>query len=85
LSENNILETVTNQLVELKDTSELAMDLAYSSLLLNNNYLAGHPSLQNGSQFRLNYSDYQWTLPMYVPLVPDQGLIYVNVSSERGA
>jgi len=40
LSEKNILETVTNQLVELKDTSELAMDLAYSSLLLNNNYLA---------------------------------------------
>lgn len=35
-----ILERVTDQLVELKDTSELAIDLAYSSLLLNNTYLA---------------------------------------------
>jgi len=40
LSEKKILERVTDQLVELKDTSELAMDLAYSSLLLNNTYLA---------------------------------------------
>jgi uncharacterized protein with PhoU and TrkA domain len=40
LSEKKILESVTDQLVELKDTSELAMDLAYSSLLLNNTYLA---------------------------------------------
>ena len=40
MSEKKILERVTDQLVELKDTSELAMDLAYSSLLLNNTYLA---------------------------------------------
>jgi len=40
LSEKEILEGVTNKLVELKDNSETAMDLAYSSLLLNNIYLA---------------------------------------------
>jgi len=40
LSEKEILEGVTNKLVELKDDSETAMDLAYSSLLLNNTYLA---------------------------------------------
>lgn len=31
---------IINKLVELKDTSELMVDLAYSSLLLNNRYLA---------------------------------------------
>ena len=40
MSEKEILEGVTNKLVELKDNSETAMDLAYSSLLLNNIYLA---------------------------------------------
>ena len=40
MSEKEILEGVTNKLVELKDDSETAMDLAYSSLLLNNTYLA---------------------------------------------
>jgi uncharacterized protein with PhoU and TrkA domain len=34
------LERVTNQLVELKNTSELTMDLAYSALLLNSPFLA---------------------------------------------
>jgi uncharacterized protein with PhoU and TrkA domain len=34
------LERVTNQLVELKNTSELTIDLAYSALLLNNVFLA---------------------------------------------
>lgn len=33
-------EALVNKLVELKDTSELMIDLAYSSLLLNNRYLA---------------------------------------------
>lgn len=34
-------EIIVNKLVELKDTSELMVDLAYSSLLLNNSHLAG--------------------------------------------
>jgi uncharacterized protein with PhoU and TrkA domain len=33
-------ERICNDLVELKDTSEMMMDLAYSALLLNSRYLA---------------------------------------------
>ena len=33
-------EKITGDLVTLKDTSEMMMDLAYSALLLNSNYLA---------------------------------------------
>lgn len=33
-------KAIVNRLAELKDTSELMIDLAYSSLLLNNRYLA---------------------------------------------
>ena len=33
-------EKITRELVTLKNTSEMMMDLAYSALLLNNNYLA---------------------------------------------
>jgi uncharacterized protein with PhoU and TrkA domain len=40
LSDKEVLERVTNQLVELKNTSELTIDLAYSALLLNSPYLA---------------------------------------------
>jgi uncharacterized protein with PhoU and TrkA domain len=40
LSEEEVITQATNQLVELKDTSELAMNLAYSSLLLDSAYLA---------------------------------------------
>jgi len=35
-----VLEEIVERLVELKDTSELMIDLAYSSLLLNNTELA---------------------------------------------
>lgn len=40
MSDKDVLERITNQLVELKNTSELTIDLAYSSLLLNNTFLA---------------------------------------------
>jgi uncharacterized protein with PhoU and TrkA domain len=40
LSDKETLERITTELVELKDTSELSMDLAYSALLLNNSFLA---------------------------------------------
>jgi len=40
LSDMDALEIITNQLVEMKNTSELTIDLAYSSLLLNNRFLA---------------------------------------------
>jgi uncharacterized protein with PhoU and TrkA domain len=40
LTEQKQLEEIVARFVELKDTSELMMDLAYSSLLLNNRDLA---------------------------------------------
>lgn len=40
MSDEEALERITNQLVELKNTSEITIDLAYSSLLLNNRFLA---------------------------------------------
>jgi len=40
LSDKDALENITNRLVELKNTSEISIDLAYSALLLNNAYLA---------------------------------------------
>jgi uncharacterized protein with PhoU and TrkA domain len=40
LSDKEALENITNRLVELKNTSEISIDLAYSALLLNNAYLA---------------------------------------------
>lgn len=38
--DREVFETIVERLVELKDTSELMVDLAYSSLLLNNMELA---------------------------------------------
>jgi len=40
LSDKDALENITNRLVELKNTSEISIDLAYSALLLNSPYLA---------------------------------------------
>ncbi|MFB0557964.1 MAG: potassium channel family protein [Candidatus Bathyarchaeia archaeon] len=41
MTEDRLLfETICNDLVELKDTSEMMMDLAYSALLLNSRHLA---------------------------------------------
>lgn len=38
--EKGLFERICDDLVELKDTSEMMMDLAYSALLLNSRYLA---------------------------------------------
>jgi len=40
VSTRELFKKITNKLVELKDTSELMMDLAYSSVLLNSKELA---------------------------------------------
>ncbi len=40
MADLQIFEKITNDLVELKDTSEMMMDLAYSALLLNSRELA---------------------------------------------
>jgi uncharacterized protein with PhoU and TrkA domain len=40
IEDKSLFERICNDLVELKDTSEMMMDLAYSALLLNSRYLA---------------------------------------------
>lgn len=40
MSDIQLFEKICTDLVELKDTSEMMMDLAYSALLLNSKYLA---------------------------------------------
>ena len=40
MADIQVFEKITNDLVELKDTSEMMMDLAYSALLLNSRELA---------------------------------------------
>jgi uncharacterized protein with PhoU and TrkA domain len=40
LSNKDTLENITNRLVDMKNSSEISIDLAYSALLLNNLYLA---------------------------------------------
>lgn len=81
-----ILERVTDQLVELKDTSELAMDLAYSSLLLNNTYLAEEVQLL---QQRIDESSLDLERVLLSCGLPSEdangiiGLIRMGITAER--
>lgn len=49
-----LLERICNDLVELKDTSEMMIDLAYSALLLNSSYLAEEVLMLEDSMDRLH-------------------------------
>lgn len=49
-----LFEKITQDLVELKDTSEMMMDLAYSALLLNSRYLAEEVRLLEDNIDRLH-------------------------------
>lgn len=49
-----LLERICNDLVELKDTSEMMIDLAYSALLLNSRYLAEEVLMLEDSVDRLH-------------------------------
>ena len=49
-----LFEKITQDLVELKDTSEMMMDLAYSPLLLNSGYLAEEVRLLEDKVDRLH-------------------------------
>jgi uncharacterized protein with PhoU and TrkA domain len=49
-----LFEKITQDLVELKDTSEMMMDLAYSALLLNSRYLAEEVRLLENRVDRLH-------------------------------
>lgn len=86
MSEKKILERVTDQLVELKDTSELAMDLAYSSLLLNNTYLAEEVQLL---QQRIDESSLDLEGMLLSCALPSEdangiiGLIRMGITAER--
>ena len=54
MSDKDTLERITTQLVDLKNTSELSMDLAYSALLLNNTFLAEEVQQLNQKIIDLN-------------------------------
>jgi uncharacterized protein with PhoU and TrkA domain len=49
-----LFEKITQDLVELKDTSEMMMDLAYSALLLNSRYMAEEVRLLEDKVDRLH-------------------------------
>ncbi len=81
-----ILERVTDQLVELKDTSELAMDLAYSSLLLNNIYLAEEVQLLQQRIDELSLNLEEMLLSCGLPSEDANGiigLIRMGITAER--
>jgi uncharacterized protein with PhoU and TrkA domain len=52
--DKELFERICDDLVELKDTSEMMMDLAYSALLLNSRYLAEEVRLLEESVDRLH-------------------------------
>ena len=86
LSEKDTLERVTNQLVELKDASELALDLAYSALLLNNTYLAEEVQRIHSKVSDLNLELEDLLLSCRLPseeLNGSIGLFRMGIASER--
>ena len=86
LSEKDTLERVTNQLVELKDASELALDLAYSALLLNNTYLAEEVQRIHSKVSDLNLELEELLLSCKLPseeLNGSIGLFRMGIASER--
>jgi len=86
LSEKDILENITNQLVDLKNTSELSIDLAYSALLLNNTYLAEEVQLLYHRIENLNIDLEQVLLSCQLSGDDSRGLISLvrmGVAAER--
>lgn len=81
-----LFEKITQDLVELKDTSEMMMDLAYSALLLNSRYLAEEVRLLEDSVDRLHT---EFELLVLSSRVESQetrgllGLIRMGVVTER--
>jgi uncharacterized protein with PhoU and TrkA domain len=87
LNEEKILfEKICNSLVELKDTSEIMMDLAYSSLLLNSKELAEEVIMLEDkvdnlhNEFELLVLSYKGVLGEAKGLL---GLIRMGVVTER--
>ena len=81
-----LFEKITQDLVELKDTSEMMMDLAYSALLLNSRYLAEEVRLLEDKVDRLHT---EFELLVLSSRVESQetrgllGLIRMGVVTER--
>ncbi len=81
-----LFEKITQDLVELKDTSEMMMDLAYSALLLNSRYLAEEVRLLEDKVDRLHT---EFELLVLSSRVDSQetrgllGLIRMGVVTER--
>jgi uncharacterized protein with PhoU and TrkA domain len=88
LSEDNFSqwEKITNKLVTLKNTSEMMMDLAYSSVLLNSKYLAEEVGLLEEQIDRLHL-EYQYEVLSKTDTATDPadllGLIRLGSVSER--
>jgi len=81
-----LFEKITQDLVELKDTSEMMIDLAYSALLLNSRYLAEEVRLLEDKVDRLHT---EFELLVLSSRVESQetrgllGLIRMGVVTER--
>jgi uncharacterized protein with PhoU and TrkA domain len=86
LSDKETLEKLTNQLVELKNSSELAMDLAYSSLLFNSPFIAEEVQLLYKRVCDLNLEFENILLSCQLRLEESSslvGLIRMGMASER--
>ncbi len=88
MSENDIAhwERITNDLVTLKNTSEMMMDLAYSSVLLNSRYLAEEVMLLEEQIDKLHL-EYQYNVLSKTSTISDPqellGLIRLGSVTER--
>ncbi len=86
MSDKDTLENITNQLVEMKNTSELSIDLAYSALLLNNTFLAEEVQLLHQRIESLNIDLEQLLLSCQIRGDDARGLIslvQMGMAAER--
>ena len=86
MSDKETLEHITNQLVEMKNTSELAIDLSYSALLLNNSFLAEEVQLLHAKIENMNVDFEQLLLSCPLSGEDARGLvslIRMGIAAER--
>ncbi len=86
MSDKETLEHITNQLVEMKNTSELAIDLSYSALLLNNAFLAEEVQLLHAKIENMNVDFEQLLLSCPLSGEDSRGLvslIRMGIAAER--
>lgn len=86
MSDVETLEHITNELVEMKNTSELSIDLAYSALLLNNAFLAEEVQLLHAKIENMNVDFEQLLLSCPLSGEDARGLvslIRMGIAAER--